>query len=108
VGLVAREVEHRATEDRVEALGREGDLRQIGNLEARRREVRRELSGQALDLAHRLRVLIHPEDLVAVAEKVDQVPAAATARIQKAHARLEAALHHLVEQVDVDRAELLA
>ena len=56
VRLVVGEVEHGAADDRVEALGREGDLGQVGDLEARRGEVRGELRREPADLGDRFRV----------------------------------------------------
>ena len=47
------------------------------------------------------------EDLVAFPKKIHQVAPGAAARIHNPHAGSDAAAEQLIEQVDVDRAELL-
>jgi thiol-disulfide isomerase/thioredoxin len=62
------------------------------------------------DPAHfrdRPRVGIHTADIVALAKKIDQIAAAAAARVENPHSWLDAAAQKLVEQVDIDRAELV-
>ncbi len=47
------------------------------------------------------------DDVVAGTEQVDQIPAAAAAGIEDAHPRRNAAAKYLIEEIDVDTAEVL-
>ena len=53
-----------------------------------------------------MRVLVHGVDVEALAQQVDEIASAATAGVEHAHARADPAAQQLVEQVDVDVAEL--
>lgn len=108
VRLVPGEMEHSVAEHRVKARVWKREVRQIRRLEALRRQVRRQCGGEAADLLHRPRVLVHTEDLVPATQEPDQVPASSTARVQQAHARNQPPLQELVEQIDVDVPQLLA
>src|ERR1700676_2385127 len=57
---------------------------------------------------HRLRIGVHSKDLVTLFEKIDQITAGTTSRIEDSHAGQDAAPQELVKEVDVDLAELLA
>ena len=52
-------------------------------------------------------VVVDGEDLVAFAEEIDEVAAGAAAGVEDSHAGDDVAAEELVEEVDVDGAELL-
>ena len=52
-------------------------------------------------------VLVGGEDLVAFAEEVDEIATGAAAGVEDTHAGVDVAAEELVEEVDVDVAELL-
>jgi hypothetical protein len=58
-------------------------------------------------LLDRCGVLVDGEDLVSLAQKIDEVAAGATACIEDAHAGCDVFTEELIEDVDVDGAELL-
>src|SRR5213078_4576708 len=66
-----------------------------------------EMRGEAADRVDGARVGVGAADGVAFAEEVDEVAAAAAAGVEDAHAGRDAAAQELIEQVDVDAAELL-
>ena len=72
------------------------------------RERRIELGGECTDALHRGRILVGGGDVVAASEEVDEVATAAAAGIDDVHAGCDAPAQELVEQVDVDVAELHA
>jgi hypothetical protein len=53
------------------------------------------------------RFRIRPKDLVALAQKIDQVPSETAAGIENYHSWRNPAAEKLVEEMDVDVAELL-
>ena len=55
---------------------------------------------------HGLRVRVGAVDFVAFPEEVDEVPSAAAAGVDDTHSGRDAPLEELVEEVDVDLAEL--
>ena len=66
----------------------------------------RELRRERADLIHCGRIAISSRDVVAVSEQVDEVAPAAAAGVNDVHARGDTAAQQLIEQVDVDVAEL--
>ena len=49
---------------------------------------------------------VYAEDLVAGAKKIDQIAAGATTCVKDAHAGSDAACQELIEEIDIDLAEL--
>ena len=105
--VVAREVEHGAAEHDVgegvwEGHGFDGlDAEVVG------RERRCEQGGEGADALDGNRVFVYAEDFASLAQKIDEVAAEAAARVDDAHARGYVAAQKLIEEVDVDSAELL-
>ena len=58
------------------------------------------------DVVHGCGILVDGEDLAAFAEQVDEVAAVAASGIDNGHAGLDVAAQDLIEDVDVDLAEL--
>ena len=67
---------------------------------------RREPPGDGTHRRERAGIGVDAEDLEAVPEEVDEVAAAAAAGVEDAHARRDASAEQLIEDVDVDLAEL--
>ena len=72
-----------------------------------RGEMRREGGDESAGLRDGFGVLIGGEDLVAFAEEVDEIAAGAASGVEDSHAGHDVAAKKLVEEVDVDLAELL-
>jgi len=68
---------------------------------------RREGCGEAARALNRVRVGVHAEYLIPLPEKIDQVAPRSAARIEQPHPRPDTTSEKLIEQVDVDLAELL-
>lgn len=65
-----------------------------------------QLCGQLLHLRHRRRVRIHAVNVPALAQQIRQVSSLSASRIQDAHVRAQMPAQDLVEEVDIDVAEL--
>src|ERR1019366_8472497 len=62
---------------------------------------------QAARVLDRARVGVHAENLVSLLEQINQVAAETASGVEDAHARRDAPAQDLVEQVNIDLAELL-
>jgi hypothetical protein len=106
VSVVAREVEDGVAEDDVEEGVGEGhgldgfDAKVFGG------EVGALRCRESAGLLDRRGVLIDGEDLVSLAQKIDEVAAGAGACVEDTHAGCDVAAEELIEEVDVDGAEL--
>jgi len=107
VSVVAGEVEDGAADDEVEGIGWVGDGLDGFDAEVAGREVRGEGSGESAGLGDGVGILVGGEDLVAFAEEVDEIASGTAAGIEDTHAGHDVAAQDLVEEVDVDLAELL-
>lgn len=105
VPLVGREVQDRATEDRVHALACERKRLYGGYLEVLGRELRREVAREVAYARNCTGISVHPEDLESMLEEVDQVASSAAACVEDGAHGVEAALEELVEQIDVYLSE---
>ena len=102
------EVQDRAADDDVgERFGKRHAFDRLVTKVAGR-QLRRECLRQALYRLDRRRVAVGSEDLIAGAQQKDDVAAAAASGIEDAHARPDSPAQQLIEQVDVDVAELFA
>src|SRR5258708_34774838 len=100
--VVAREVEHGTAEHDVGEGVREGHRFDGLDAEVVWRNGRDQRCGEGADALDGSRVFIDAEDLVSLAQKVDEVATEATADIEDAHAGRYAAALELIEEVDVD------
>jgi hypothetical protein len=107
VGVVAGEVEDGVAEDDVEGGVGEGDGFDEFVAQIFDGEVGDEGGRLGTRLGDGFEVLVHAEDLVSVAEEIDEVTAGAAARVEDSHAGNDVAAEQLVEEVDVDVAELV-
>jgi hypothetical protein len=107
VRVVSCEVEDGAAEDEVEGIVGVGDGLDRFNAKVFCGEMGREGSDERTGLRNRFRILIGAEDLVAFAEEIDEVAAGAASGVEDSHAGHDVAAKKLVEEVDVDLAELL-
>ena len=64
-----------------------------------------EMGGEGLDVSDGVGVGVDGGDVVALAEKIDEVAAGAAASVEDAHAGSDVAAEQLVEEVDVEVAE---
>ena len=71
------------------------------------RDARSKFGGDRADAFDRCRIRIDPVDVEALAKQVDEVAAAAAAAVDDAIATADPAAQQLIEQVDVDCAELI-
>jgi hypothetical protein len=102
VSVVSAEVEDGAAEDEVEGGVGVGDVFDGFDAEVVRGESGKECAG-VLDCCG---ILVRGEDLVAFTMEVDEVATGAAASVEDAHAGLDIAAEKLVEEINVDEAEL--
>jgi hypothetical protein len=107
VSVVAGEVEDGAADDEVEGFVRVGDRFDGFDAEVFRGQMRGESGGESASLGDSFGTVIGAEDLVAFAEEVDEVAPRAAARVEDSHAGHDVVAKDLIEEVDVDLAELL-
>jgi hypothetical protein len=107
VRVVAGEVEDGAADDEVEGVVGVGDG--LDGFDAK--VFRGKMGGEGGDESPGLRdgfgILVGAEDLIAFAEEVDEIAAGTAARVENSHALHDVAAQELIEEIDVDRAELL-
>ncbi len=106
VRLVSGKVEHRAGDHDVKGLVAKTHLFNSVDAKVVRRQMRRELRGQRSNLCDCLRRLIDAARIESAPEKIDEIAAAATAGIKHPHLGRDSTLEELVEQINVDAAEL--
>jgi hypothetical protein len=85
---------------------REGHAFDGLDTEVRRWQMWRQTRSELLNARDRVRVCIGATYLIALAKQVDEIPAGPAASIEHSHARYDAAAKKLVEEVDIDLAEL--
>jgi hypothetical protein len=107
VSVVAGEVKDGAADDEVEGFVRVGDGFDGLDAEVFRGQMRGESSGESAGLGDSFGTVIGAEDLVAFAEEVDEVAPRAASRVEDSHAGHDVVTENLIEEVDVDLAELL-
>jgi hypothetical protein len=107
VCVVTGEVKDGAADDDVEGLVGVGEGLDGFDAEVFRGEVRGESGDESAGLRDGFGTLIGGEDLVAFAEEIDEIAAGAASGVEDSHARHDVAAKNLIEEVDVDRAELL-
>jgi hypothetical protein len=107
VRVVTGEVEDGAADDEVEGVVGVGDGLDGFDTEVFRREMRGEGGDESAGLRDGFGTLIGAEDLVAFAEEVDEIAAGTASGVEDSHAGHDVAAKELVEEVDVDLAELL-
>jgi len=105
--VVAREVENGAAEDEVDEGVLEGQCLDGLDAEVRRRKSGREGCGERACGVDRSGILVYAEDLASLAQKVDEIAPEAAARIEDTHSGMDAATEKLIEEVDINGAELL-
>ena len=106
VAFIAGEVKYGVAEDDVgEGIG-EGHLLDCAGLEIFGRQGGREHRGKLADVGDPFGVAIEGEDLAALAQQVDEVATVAAAGVEDPHAGLNIAAQNLIEDIDIDLAEL--
>jgi hypothetical protein len=107
VRVVAGEVEDGAADDEVEGAVGVGDGLDGFDAKVFRGEMGGEGGGERAGLRDGFGTLIGAEDLVAFAEEIDEIAAGAASGVEDSHAGHDVAAQELVEEVDVDLADLL-
>jgi hypothetical protein len=107
MGFVSGEVEDGVAVNEVEEGVREGCGFEWFGAEVVCWEMRRESGGEGAGLLDGGWVMVDSEDLVAFAEEIDEIAAGAAAGIEDTHAGDDVAAEEMVEEIDVDKAELL-
>ncbi len=105
--VVFGEMQHGTADHDVGEAGRERHALDRLGAEVVGRQLRRQRRGQPADRVHRSRVGIAAVDVEALAEEIHEIAAAAAAGVKDAHATLDAPAQQLIEQIDVNVAELL-
>jgi hypothetical protein len=100
-------MQHRAAEDDVGKGVRKRHPLDWRNDDVRGEKRRRQRGGDALDVPDGCWIDVSGEHVVAVLEQIDKVAPAAAAGVENAHATTDASAQKLIEQVDVDVAELI-
>jgi hypothetical protein len=103
----SRAKEDGAADDEVEGIGGVGDRVEGFDAEVVGREVRGEGGGESAGLDDSFGILVGGEDLVALTKEIDEIASGAASGIEDSHAGHDVAAQDLVEEVDVDLAELL-
>ena len=97
MGIVAGEVEDGAAEyDVGEMVGERVGFEGLG------------AEAAGWERGNRARIGIHTMDVVVFAEEIGEIAAGAASGIEDTHARGDSAAKQLVEEIDIDGAELLA
>jgi hypothetical protein len=107
VRIVAGEVEDGAADDDVKSVVGVGEGLDGFDAEVFRGEMRGESGDESAGLRDGFGILIGAKDLVALAEEVDEIAADTAPGVEDSHAGDDVAAKDLIEEVDVDRAELL-
>jgi hypothetical protein len=107
VCVVTGEVKDGAADDKIEGVVGVGDGLDGFDSEVFRGEVGGEGGDESAGLRDGFGTLIGGEDLVAFAEEIDEIAAGAASGVEDSHARHDVAAKNLIEEVDVNRAELL-
>jgi len=103
VRVVAGEVEDSAAKDDIEGGVGVGD-----GLDGFEAEIFcREIGGDGAGLFDGGRIFVRSEDFVAFVEEIDEVASGAAAGVEDPHAGCDVAAKELIEEVDVNLAELL-
>ena len=105
--VIACEVEDGAADDYVGEIIRERHLFYEFNSKIVRGKSWRKLRGETTNLGDRSRVGVHAENLVSLSKQVDQVAPGSASGIEHAHSASNSATQELIEQIDVNLAELL-
>ena len=103
---IGREMQDGAADHGVHAVVFPRKVVELGHLEILRRQPRRKGRGECSNARDGGAFPIDAEAGEAVAEKVDQIASIARAGVHHSGAAVEAALQNLIEEVDVDLAEL--
>ena len=106
LGVAAAEVEDAVAVDEVEEGVGEGHGLEWFDAEVVGGECGRKGGGEGAGLLDGCGVLVDGEDVAAFAEKIDEVAAGAAAGVEDAHAGDDVAAEEMVEEIDVDEAEL--
>ena len=106
--LVAREVEDRARDDDIHRAVLQRNCLHGLDAETIGLEPRRDAHRELPHAGNHLRTLIHAPHLEPGAHEKHEVTSRATTCVENLHALRDAAAQELIEQVDVDVAELLA
>jgi len=106
--VIAREVKYCTAENYVGEMVRKGHSFQGFHAEIVHGEGRRQGRGENARGRDGLRLCVHAKDFISRGEKVMKISTETAARIEDFHARRNAAAQELIEQVDIDLAELRA
>ena len=105
--VIPREVEHGGTDHHIgEPIGERHPL-DGANLKILRRQPRLQRCGQTAHVVDSFGILIQREYLAPFAQQVDQVAPVAASGIEHAHAGRNVPAQNLIEDIDIDLAELL-
>jgi hypothetical protein len=106
--VITREVKYSAADNHVGKMIREGHMFQGLSPKVVCGDSRRDGSGKSARGRDGLRVRIDAKNLVPRSEEVMHIATETAARIEDFHAGHDAAAQELIEQVDIDLAELLS
>jgi len=106
VAAVASKVEHGVAQDHVGEVAGERHLFDGADLKVFRGQVGLEGRGKFADVVDGCLILVDGVDLAALAKQVDEVAAVAASGVDDGHAGLDVAAEDLIEEVDIDLAEL--
>jgi hypothetical protein len=107
LNVAAAEVKDAIAVDEVEEGVGEGQVFEWFDAEVVCGKSGRKGSGEGAALRDGCGVPVDGEDVVAFAEKIDEVAAGAATGVENAHAGNDVAAKEMVEEIDVDEAELL-
>jgi len=99
-------MQHGAADDGVHALVVPRKVIELADLEVPGRKPRRKGRGKPLHARDRCALPVEAETREAVAQKIDQIASIACAGVHHSAAAVEAPLQNLIEEIDVDLAEL--
>src|SRR5580658_3651129 len=100
-------MQHRIADHHIREPVRESHLFDQRNLEVLRWKSGIERSRKPADMVNAPRIRVHCEDFAALARQVNEVPSVAASGVEHAHARGDVSAQNLIEDVNIDLAELL-
>jgi hypothetical protein len=107
MSVIFRKVQHGVAKDDIRKIIRERHLLDPADLEVFRRQTGFKRSRKLPHMVDSGRVLVDGKDFASLPQKVHEVPSIAAAGVQNSHLAGDRSPQNLVENVNIDQAELL-
>ena len=107
VPVIASKVKHGIAEHHIRKPVGKRHIVERAHLEVLREQSGLKRGGQLADVLHARGILVDREDLATFAQQVNEVAPVSASGVKHAHAGLNVAAQDLIEDIDIDLAELL-